>query len=78
MNFSQFLNIILQIFNSVISWLLLIFNTLYQNFVFKIIFFLSIFIVVWNLLIRIFNLGSNYKIEYDDFENSDSEFWEEE
>lgn len=81
MSFTQFLQSIYTIILNCISWLGTTFNILYQQYTFKILFFLTIFIVLIHLFIKIYNsIFVNKKLIYnedfydnEDFEETDFE-----
>lgn len=77
MTFSTFLASITAIITSIFSWLSTIFIALYNNFVFKIILGIAIFVFLITLIIKIVNLTTNKKIEIDENIESDDDFWEE-
>lgn len=78
MTFSQFLNNIYQIILNCINWLGTTFNILYQQYTFKILFFLTLFTVLISLFIRLYNsIFTNKKLEYnDDFYDDNDDFYE--
>lgn len=78
MTFSQFLNNLYQIILNIISWLGTTFNVLYQQYTFKILFFLTIFLVLISLFIKIYNsIFTNKKLIYnEDFYDDNEDFYE--
>ena len=78
MTFSQFLNNLYQIILNIIGWLGTTFNVLYQQYTFKILFFLAIFFVLIKLFIKIYNsIFTNKKLIYnEDFYDDNDDFYE--
>ena len=84
MTFGQFINIIKNIFTSIFTWLISISSVLLNNFVFKIILFLTILGFLISLILKLYNISQNISEEeeeqliYTSNNEYQSDYWDEE
>lgn len=83
MTFGQFINIIKNIFSSIFTWLINISSALLNNFVFKIILFLTILGFLISLILKLYNKSQNIEEEeeqqliYTSNNEYQEDYWEE-
>lgn len=84
MTFGQFINIIKNIFTSIFTWLISISSALLNNFVFKIILFLTILGFLISLILKLYNKSQNIEEEeeeqliYTSNNEYQGDYWDEE
>lgn len=83
MNFGQFINIIKNVFSSIFTWLINISGALLNNFVFKIILFLTMLGFLISLILKLYNISQNRSEEeeeqliYTSNNEYQEDYWEE-